>query len=77
VLVIVFLTGCSEGIVTESSEKYPTGYQVVTVQLIDGYSAYELRHIKTGCHFTFSSTGSVQPMFIEVNGVSVPYCTED
>lgn len=76
VFIITLLAGCVEGNVSEPSEKYSIGYEVVTVQMIDGYSVYQIRNIETGCHFAYAPDASLEEIYHQVDGVSVPYCTE-
>lgn len=76
VLLAALLSGCGEGNSETTSDKYPAGYDVVAVQLVDGYYIHELKHKQTGCHFSMSSGSgsSFEQMFIEKDGQSIPYC---
>ena len=73
---VLLLSACSDS--EPVSEGVPAGFQIVSKQKIGVYRIKELRHIKTGNHYivTSGSGTALTPMFIEKNGVTVPYHTD-
>lgn len=80
------LFGCSQVTKIDNVEaSVPSGYEIV--EIAQEYSkkgwspeVIEIKHKKTGCHYLYIANGhngGFQQMFIEKNGVSVPYCEEE
>lgn len=74
------LFGCSQ-----DSEKVeaglPEGFDLISKDEIDKGNIYVLRNKSTGCYYTYTTSvysdtfaPNVEIMFIEKNGVTVPYC---
>lgn len=83
VLILFSLIGCSQTTNNQAQADLPPGFEVVskTERSNNGSrNVYELRHIKTSCYFAYSSNNdngtisSLTQIYIEKNGVSVPYC---
>jgi hypothetical protein len=72
---ILLLTACGARVVEAD---LPNGFILVEKNSIDNYTIRTIQHEKTGCYYvlTTGSGTSVEQMFVEKNGVSVPYCTK-
>lgn len=75
---ITLLAGCGSATTTASADM-PKGYYAISKVHIDSGNIYEIVNKETTCHFTyvngdFDTTVSIAQMFVEKNGVSVPYC---
>lgn len=83
ILTGVLLAGCSteEGGSSQSDkkEKLPSGFTFVNKDVLNGDYITVAKHNKTGCYYTFlnggydTTVGATQ-MFVEKDGVSIPYC---
>ena len=76
VIGLAILGGCATNELVEAG--LPEGFNIVSVDKdnINGYSEI-LKHKETGCHYVVihaTQAVSVEQMFVEKNGVSVPYC---
>lgn len=75
-----FLFGCNQVEPTnEVKASLPNGFELITEDEYDDIyqNVYTLKNIATGCHYTLtdrSHNGGIIQMFIEKDGVSVPYC---
>lgn len=79
----ILITCASMGVLiaggtTTSEAKLPSGFRPVTEDVLaEDSEVMVIQHLKTGCYYTlvdsFEGNGFVQ-MFVEKNGVSVPYC---
>lgn len=76
-----FLFGCSQVDEGKVEASLPNGYVMVSENEFDKGNIYTLKHIQTGCHYTYTTSiyrnafaPNVEQMFIEKDGVSVPYC---
>lgn len=74
-LSILFI-GCSEN---EVSADIPSGFSHLTKDSINSGKANVIQHNKTGCYFimgtgNYDTTVALTQMFIEKDGVSIPYC---
>lgn len=75
----VTLIACSD---TSVEANVPDSFEVISKDEIGRAYVYQIKHKVTGCHYMLSDTffkgvESAQvttQMFIEKNGVSVPYC---
>lgn len=77
------LFGCSQ--VEEEKELHVSSNKVSAEEVIsdnfeiiseseEGAFTYELIHTPTQCHYVQTHKGGLTQMFIEKDGVSVPYC---
>lgn len=80
---MVALFGCSQVTNVDVSAQLPSGFEFKTVDEINFGEVYKGKDKETGCYFIFgtsrnnsSTTISMEQIFIEKNGVSVPYCDE-
>lgn len=76
------LFGCSQ-VSYEVKAELPSGFTLTTVDRINQAEIYKIKDKVTGCYYivgvsnssSYTSASSTQ-MFIEKNGVAVPYCEE-
>lgn len=78
---LLLLAGCAEE--GQVSAGVPEGFMNVTNDEIDDDGDHTLsvfQHLDTGCYFavthgySYDSSSSITQMYVERNGVSVPYC---
>lgn len=87
---ILLLAGCKEvGIGPEKIDNGPgqdvppPGYEIVDMTTgigPDNWKAITLKSIETGCYFIVTgryTSVAMQQIFVEKNGVSVPYCKKE
>lgn len=76
----ILILGCSLSSGAEAN--LPDEFEEISEDKISGGYIHQLRHVKTGCYYVSTYTGNssggleIQQMFVEKNGVSVPYCDE-
>lgn len=72
-----FLFGCNQIDNGEVKAGLPESFKVVAETEVGGDTYYEVKHVVNGCHYVFVNgyqAVSITQMFIEKDGVSVPYC---
>lgn len=71
---MLILSGCG-GVEKDESSTNKVNQSFIIVNNEDD-NFVEYKHIKTGCHYVDSTFNAdyLTQMFIEKNGVSVPYC---
>lgn len=76
------LFGCSQAS-NEVSASLPNSFNPTSKDIIDSVNVFKIQDKDTGCYYLFgttdygtSHTPSATQMFIEKNGVTVPYCEE-
>ena len=73
--IVLIISACSYTDSTRAS--LPDGFTEVSYDDTELGSLTVLRHNATGCHYVNvdgSSSGSFVQMFVQRNGVSIPYC---
>lgn len=76
---LILLVGCGSSN-TQTSASLPEGYMAVTQDEFENHMVTVIQHRDTGCYFTtvqnysYDSGVAITQMYVERNGVSVPYC---
>lgn len=74
-----FLFGCNQIDNGEVSASLPTGFTITTEEdnEINRHTVTVMHHNDTGCNYIIidgNYSGGITQMFVEKDGVSVPYC---
>lgn len=79
-ILTLILTACGGVEDTESESITPSNFEIVSHDVIDDNDKTDLftvRHKETGCLYIVTDgykSGGITQMFIEEDGVTVPYC---
>ena len=78
---IALIGGCSDTGEVSADTGLPSGFDVVSEDKVRHGRVYKAKEVATGCYFVLgtssnngSTTVSLEQMYIEKRGVTVPYC---
>lgn len=71
---IIIVATCNDSKASSAENVLPANFEKIATQKINGNNLVELRHIPTGCHYTYMYNVSIEQIYDADN---MPYCDKE